>query len=104
MKKLILTLTLGIGMMSITSCRWIHETFYSVEGCTEWYYEEIYEASAQNDTRKVIKRIEQCEEWCKNMTFEDRCKAGTAADIWEEANPRKAKIIFNFLAEKQISW
>ena len=71
MRKLFITLALGVAMMSITSCRWIHETLYSVEGCTEWYLNEFYEAAADDDVKTFLERWDQLQQWKKTLSETD---------------------------------
>jgi hypothetical protein len=103
MKKLIITLTLGIAMMSITSCRWIHETFYSVEGCAEWYLEELYDAAADNDVSDFRERWDQMQEWENDLSASDLEKSYNAGVKWGSKNPSKTKLIYEFAYEHNIS-
>ena len=104
MKKLIITLTLGIAMMSITSCRWIHETFYSVEGCAEWYLEELYDAAADNDVKEFIERWDQLQQWMNGLSEADQKRADKAYDKWSDENEGKDNYIENWIDKNEIDF
>lgn len=86
MKKLLIILAFGAIMMSTSSCRFIHETFYSVEGCTEWYCEEILDAYADGDLERAQEREQQMNEWCAGLDYEDQLKAWATAGQWLSGN------------------
>ena len=93
MKKSIILLAMGIAMMFTTSCRWIHETFYSIEGCVEWYCEEIYEAAADNDKKAFIERCDQLENWLDGLSKSDNRKAQDALDDWCDRHERMCDFV-----------
>lgn len=96
MKKLIITLTLGIAMMSVTSCRWIHETFYSIEGCAEWYCESLYEAAADDNVKEFIELADHYEQWLDNLNQLDEDLAEMAIENWLDKNERKGEFVDNY--------
>lgn len=104
MKKLIISLTLGIAMMSITSCRWIHETFYSVEGCAEWYCEELYDAAADNDVNGFIERWDQLQQWMEGLSKADQKRANEAYHKWSDKNEAKDHYIENWIERNNIDF
>jgi hypothetical protein len=90
--------------MSITSCRWIHETFYSVEGCTEWYLEELYEAAADDDVQDFIERWDQFQQWSEDLNRRDQEKVEEAADKWADNNEAKFHFVDNWIEKKGIDF
>ena len=102
MKKLIISLTLGIAMMSITSCRWIHETFYSVEGCAEWYCEEMYEAVADNDVAEFIEIVDNLENWLDGLNDADRERANNTANKWAKEHETKADFVDAWVSRQDL--
>jgi hypothetical protein len=95
MKKLFILLAICAAMTCTTSCRWIHETFYSVEGCEEWYLDEIYDAALEGDEEKVSERQKQLEEWYNDLDASDKRKADKAALQWLESHPLAANMIYS---------
>lgn len=93
MKKYFIILCLGISMMFVTSCRWIHESFYSVEACAEWYCEELYEAAADEDKKKFIERYDQMMQWMDDLSRSKTEKAEEAVEEWTEKNELKENCI-----------
>ena len=94
MKKLIISLTVALSMlMMVSSCRWIHETFYSVEGCAEWYAEEIYDAAVDDDKDDFIERSQQLEDWMEGLSQKDFKRAEDALNKWVKDNPAKMRLI-----------
>ena len=83
MKKLLLLLAVCV---TLTSCKWIHETFYSVEDCAEWYAEEMYDAIVDDDVDRFIEVINDWEKWRSSLSFDDMKKAVEAGDEWLEEN------------------
>jgi hypothetical protein len=103
MKKLIITLTVGLSfLMCTTSCRWIHETFYSVEGCAEWYAEELYDAAADEDKKEFIERYEQMEEWIDGLSAKDEKRAYRALEEWSDDHKAKDRCISDFANSHNI--
>ena len=80
-------MALGATLLCTSSCRWIHETFYSVEACTEWYCDQIYDAYADGDFEKATEREQQMDEWVSGLDSGDQLKATAAAMKWLENNP-----------------
>lgn len=99
MKKYLLILTLGLSMMFVTSCRWIHETFYSVEDCAEWYCEELYDAAIDEDKEDFCDRADQLEVWLKDLSESEQEKAIEAIEKWGDRHERKAEIIDSYAEE-----
>lgn len=99
MKKSIILLVVGIAMMFTTSCRWIHETFYSVEGCAEWYCEELYDAAADEDKKKFVERREDLDDWVDGLDKSELRKARKAVERWAEDNKKKATIMYGYAIE-----
>lgn len=87
MKKLVIIMALGAAMLCTSSCRWIHETFYSVEGCTEWYCEKIIDAYMDGDIDKAEELTEHMEEWMKDLDAGEQIEAALAAAAWMENSP-----------------
>jgi hypothetical protein len=103
MKKLIITLTVGLSfLMFTTSCRWIHETFYSVEGCAEWYAEELYDAAADEDKKEFIERFEQMDDWRDDLSSKDKKRAYRALEEWADDHKAKARCISDFAESHNI--
>ncbi len=103
MKKLIITLTVGVSMLIlVSSCRWIHETFYSVEGCAEWYAEELYDAAADKDKKEFIERYEQMQEWIDGLSAKDEERAFRALNEWSDDHEAKARCISDFVESHGI--
>ena len=97
MKKLIISLTVGVSMLIlVSSCRWIHETFYSVEGCAEWYLEELYDAASDNDVSDFRERYNQMREWEDELSVSDKKRSFKAGEKWGRNNPRKTAVIYDF--------
>lgn len=100
MKKLIISLTVALSMlMMVSSCRWIHETFYSVEGCAEWYAEELYDAAEDRDREDFIERMEQFEDWMEDLNKKDQKRALKALRKWAEKNEHKDDVISDYADE-----
>ena len=94
MKKLIVSLAVGLTLLvSVSSCRWIHETFYSVEGCAEWYAEELYDAAVDEDKADFIERMDQFNKWLEDLSDKDKEKAVKAIEKWQKNNRNKDRII-----------
>lgn len=87
MKKLLIIMALGAAMLCTSSCRWIHETFYSVEDCTEWYCEKIIDAYMDGDIDKAEELTEHMEEWIEDLDAGEQMEAALAAASWLEKNP-----------------
>jgi hypothetical protein len=104
MRKLFITLALGVAMRSITSCRWIHETLYSVEGCTEWYLNEFYEAAADDDVKTFLERWDQLQQWKKTLSETDVKKANEAYYNWSDQNEAKDCYIEDWIVRNHIDY
>lgn len=103
MKKLIISLTVGMSLlMFTTSCRWIHETFYSVEGCAEWYAEELYDAAADEDKKEFIERYEQMHKWIDGLSRKDEKRAFRALEEWSDDHKAKDRCISDFANSHNI--
>lgn len=87
MKKLLLLTTILSGLFLTASCRFINENFNSVEGCTEWYLNEIYDASLSLDLEKAGERTGQMIDWYSSLDYSDKARADVAAEHWLENNP-----------------
>ena len=88
MKRFLLIISACAALMFATSsCRFIHETFYSVEGCTEWYLDEIYQAGKDVDFAKITELSQQYGEWFSKLSTEDQVRAGEASYKWIQNNP-----------------
>lgn len=61
--------------------------FYSVEGCTEWYLDEIYESAKDGELGDASERYDQMAEWYNDLDASDKAKADRAADKWLENHP-----------------
>ena len=97
MKKFIIYLTVGFSLMMLTSsCRWIHETFYSVEGCAEWYAEELYDAAIDNDIEDFIERYDQMHNWIEGLDKKDQKRAKIALEEWSDKHEIKDRYIEKF--------
>ena len=90
-------------MMLTSSCRWIHETFYSVEGCAEWYLEELYDAASDNDLSDFRERAKQLRDWEEDLSKSDLRRSNKAGENWGKENPRKARVIFEFAYKHGVS-
>lgn len=102
MKKSIILLVVGIAMMLTTSCRWIHETFYSVEGCAEWYAEELYEAAADSDKKDFIERYDQFYNWLDGLSRNDQERAFDALEKWSKKHRVKSDCIDDYADKHNI--
>lgn len=102
MKKTFIILSLTIAMMSITSCRWIHEKFYSIEGCTEWYCESLYDAAADDNVKKFIELTDQFEQWLNDLSPKDEKLAEIAIDNWLDEHERKGEFVEDYAWELDL--
>ena len=99
MKRLITIATVVLSLSMFTSCRWIHETFYSINECTEWYLEELYKAAKDDDEDKFEERSEQFEDWVDELKKSERKKVKKAIDRWGEKHERRMETINKFERE-----
>lgn len=83
MKRLLLIL---VVCAALTSCRWIHETFYPVDSCAEWYAEKLYKAAANDDVDEFIEVGLDYEKWYKSLDNADKKKAQHAVEKWMQNN------------------
>ena len=83
-------------MLATSSCRWINENILSVESCTEWYLDEIYEAGKDLDFAKITELSEQFGTWASELSTEDQVRASEAALKWVEKNPLAAAALEGF--------
>lgn len=88
MKKLLLLLAVCV---TLTSCKWIHETFYSVEDCAEWYAEQMHDAILDDDVDEFIEVYNDWTKWYKSLGDADMKKAVKAGDEWLEKNGDEKK-------------
>lgn len=82
--------------LTLTSCKWIHETFYSVEGCAEWYASEIWDAVEDDDVDAFIEAGNDYEAWYKSLGSADQKTAEKAAEAWSKKNANEEKF-FEFI-------
>ena len=101
MKKFLLVLIASASLLMV-SCHWIHETFTSVESCTEWYLDELYEAAADNDVSDFRERADQCNKWQRDLSTKDLQRVQDAAFKYGANNPNKVYTIFAFAEEHGI--
>lgn len=73
-------------MMSISSCRWVNETFMPVDTCAEWYLDAIYEASENGESGEAAELYRQMEEWYNGLSTEDQAVADETAKQWAIQN------------------
>ena len=90
-------------MMLTSSCRWIHETFYSVEGCAEWYAEELYDAAVDNDKEDFIERYDQFRNWIEGLDEKDQNRAIKAISKWQDKHEAKNNCIDRFVEKHDIN-
>lgn len=90
MKRLLLIL---VVCAALTSCRWIHETFYPVDSCAEWYSEKLYDAVLNDDVDEFIEVYNNYTKWVESLDPSDRNKADRASDKWAEKNVDQNKLI-----------
>ena len=77
----------AVLVFATSSCRWLHENVLSVESCTEWYLDEIYEAGKSLDFGKIGTLSDQFATWASGLDMEDQAKATQAMYKWIEKNP-----------------
>jgi hypothetical protein len=82
MKKVFIFLAFSAVIMCTSSCRFIHETFYSPEECAEWYLEQIDEASMSGDMAKAAELTTERMEWYAGLSIEEQMEADRAASSW----------------------
>lgn len=88
MKRFILMTAACLTLMFATSsCRWVYETFMSVEDCTEWYLDKIYEAAMDGDEAKCEEYTQYMSEWMEGLDGSELIEAARAAGEWLEDNP-----------------
>ena len=99
MKRFLLLISAcTVLMFATSSCRWFQENICSVESCTEWYLDEIYEAGTKFELGKVAELSEQYITWFSELSLEDQARATEASYKWAEKNPL-AKTVLDSLGD-----
>ena len=97
MKKLLLLVAV---CLTLTSCKWWHETFDDTNECAVWYVEQMYEADDLDDFEDIANDFYL---WMKDLGKVEQWKAEKALDEWSEENEKKSEKIdkrFKELNEK----
>lgn len=102
MKKFLLVLIASASLLMV-SCNWIHETFTSVESCTEWYFDELYDAAVDGDVAKFRERAEQCNKWQSDLSTSDLKKVTAAGFQYGVYNPGKVAKVMEFAYSHDIN-
>ena len=89
MKKWLLILAIAV---TFTACKWIHETFYPVDSCAEWYAEEIWDAVTDNDVDEFVEDFNDCMSWMESLDKADRKKAENAFEKWMEKHASEERL------------
>ena len=81
---------------AFVSCKWWHETFDTVEDCTKWYLDNLYEAAMDNDKEEFDDIVSDMREWVSDLSQEDQQKYIAACAGWGTVNPEKIMKIDEF--------
>ena len=101
MKKFLLVLIASTSLLMV-SCHWIRETFTSVESCTEWYFDELYEAANDGDVADFRERADQFNKWQRELSTSDLQRVTDAAFKYGVNNSNKVVVVFIFAEEHGI--
>lgn len=84
---------LVIYFVNIDFSCWVNEKVKSVNECTRWYADEIYEAASEGDTDDFLKLMTNFHEWVDHFGPAGYDSFSTAFRIWNVDNPKKAEVI-----------
>lgn len=102
MKKIFMLMAL-CASIALTSCTWIHETFYSTEDCCEWYLDELYEAAVDRDAKKFRDRANDLSKWEDGLSASELDENYNAGLRYGMANPNKVNTIFMYAYELGVN-
>lgn len=101
MKKFLLMLVV-CASFSMTSCRWIHETFYPKEKCAMWYVDELHNAVVNKDEAKFRKRYIQFVEWRESLSESETEELNEFAVLNSKSTKLKQQAIKEFGEEHEV--
>ena len=87
---------LAVYLLSVEVRTFVNETIRSTKNCTEWYYEEMYEAAKDNDIEE-FRDLKICiNEWILDLDSKDKADFFTATMEWALQNGYKVNFAEQF--------
>lgn len=93
---------LATYLLSVEVRTFINETLRSTESCTEWYFEEMYDAAKDQDFDDFIDLKRCMNEWIMDLDDQEIEDFVTASMEWTIENPSKVGVAESFESQYNL--